>query len=132
ARDRAGNLSNVDYRLGEAWALHTEGATFDDVIVNILLHHTPNPGQTLAEIAALTKPGGVLVISELCSHDQDWARAACGDLWLGFEPAELTDWAARAGLSGQAELFIAQRNGFQIQVRLFQKNKTSNIKEFQL
>lgn len=132
ARDRAGHLSNVDFRLGEAGALHAEGASFDAVIVNMVLHHTPHPGQTLAEIAALTKPGGALVISELCSHDQDWARAACGDLWLGFEPAELTDWAARAGLIGQAELFIAQRNGFQVQVRLFQKNKTSNIKEFQL
>ena len=33
ARDRAGHLSNVDFRLGEAGALHSEGATFDAVAI---------------------------------------------------------------------------------------------------
>ncbi|NCZ62302.1 MAG: ArsR family transcriptional regulator, partial [Cellvibrionales bacterium] len=47
----------------------------------------------------------------------------CGDLWLGFEAGQLSDWAQAAGLENRAELFLAQRNGFQIQVRLFQRKK---------
>jgi ArsR family transcriptional regulator len=66
-------------------------------------------------------PGGRIIISELCAHDQLWAREHCGDLWLGFEAGQLSDWAQAAGLESRAELFLAQRNGFQIQVRLFQK-----------
>ncbi len=131
ARQRAGHISNLTFSLGDARTFAQRDVGFDAVVANMVLHHTPDPRATLGEMAALVKPSGVLVISELCSHDQDWARAACGDLWLGFEPAELTEWAARAGLAGRAELFIAQRNGFQIQVRLFQKPIINNIKEMQ-
>ncbi len=55
----------------------------------------------------------------LYRHDQAWARENCGDLWLGFEPRELAGWALEAGLDDIASLFLAQRNGFQVQVRLF-------------
>ena len=72
--------------------------------------------------AALMNNGGCFVISDLCSHDQDWAKANCGDLWLGFEPEELTTWAADAGLVAGEQLFIGLRNGFQIQVREFWKH----------
>ena len=32
--------------------------------------------------------GGVLLVTELCRHHQDWVKDACGDVWLGFEPAD--------------------------------------------
>ncbi len=129
ARVRAGHLSNIEFVLGEAGTLKRGDTGFDAIVINMVLHHTPDPQNTLKEIASLVNLTGVLIVSELCSHDQDWARAACGDLWLGFEPTELTDWAGRAELTGRAELFIAQRNGFQVQVRLFQKTRINNIKE---
>ena len=62
-------------------------------------------------------------MTDLCRHDQDWARDNCGDLWLGFEPGELTAWAASAGLEEVAGVYLAQRNGFQVQVRLFGHRK---------
>jgi ArsR family transcriptional regulator len=58
-------------------------------------------------------------VTDLCSHDQGWARDNCGDLWLGFEPADLTRWANDVGLTDITSVYLAQRNGFQIQVRLF-------------
>jgi len=121
ARLITADLANVQLEHGELHSYSQEGAGFDGAIVNMVLHHTPSPQQTLREAAALLRPGGVMVVSELCAHDQDWAREACGDLWLGFEPAQLTTWAGQAGLASLAELFIAQRNGFQIQVRLFER-----------
>jgi hypothetical protein len=67
-------------------------------VINMVLHHTPDPSRTLAEAAATLKPGGVLLITELCEHGQGWARESCGDLWLGFAPQQLQTWAAAAGL----------------------------------
>ena len=85
----------------------------------MVLHHTPAPAQVLADAAAHLAPGGVIAVTDLCRHDQGWARENCGDLWLGFEPEQLTGWAADAGLGDLASSFLAQRNGFQVQVRLF-------------
>jgi len=82
-------------------------------------HHTPIPAQILCDVARCLAPGGVVVVTELCQHDQGWARDNCGDLWLGFEPAALTRWAKQAGLNDIASVYLAQRNGFQVQVRLF-------------
>jgi hypothetical protein len=58
-------------------------------------------------------------VTDLCSHDQAWARENCGDLWLGFEPEDLSRWAKQATLTDMTSVYLAQRNGFQIQVRLF-------------
>ena len=66
-------------------------------------------------------PDGVVLVTDLCSHDQGWARENCGDLWLGFDPQELGGWAQEAGLADSASVYLAQRNGFQIQVRLFRR-----------
>ncbi|WP_154647596.1 ArsR/SmtB family transcription factor [Luminiphilus syltensis] len=98
---------------------------FDVVVANMVLHHTPHPEKVFAASAAHLKPGGALIISELCAHDQAWAREHCGDLWLGFEPAQLSHWAEGTGLTASAEVFIAQRNGFQIQVRLFRRSEST-------
>lgn len=94
---------------------------YDCVVMNMVLHHTPSPAEIFSDIAAGLKPNGVLILSELCRHDQDWARTACGDLWLGFDASELQDWANQAGLvSGQSQ-YLALRNGFQIQLQQFIK-----------
>lgn len=121
ARQAAASASSVDFLLGDTGVALGEGITADGIVMNMVLHHTADPKQVLAESAQLLKPGGVLVVSELCAHDQGWARDHCGDLWLGFEADELAGWAADAGLTDRARLFIAQRNGFQIQVQLFQR-----------
>lgn len=119
ARNNATGHGNIEFLMGDTShpALATEHV--DAMVVNMVLHHTPDPKATLTSAAALLAPNGVLIVSELCAHDQLWAREHCGDLWLGFEPEQLGQWAKTAGLNSVAEVFIGQRNGFQIQVRLF-------------
>ena len=73
------------------------------------------------DCAHLLRAGGSLVITDLCRHEQQWARDRCGDLWLGFEPRELTDWTVDAGLVEAESMFLGLRNGFQVQVRRFDK-----------
>ncbi len=114
-------LNNVDLIEGVTDTLLARGDAFDLVVANMVLHHVPSPADIFLDAAALMNNSGCLVISELCSHDQDWAKENCGDLWLGFEPEELTAWAAEAGLKAGEQLVIGLRNGFQIQVREFWK-----------
>lgn len=114
-------LNNIDLIEGVTDTLLARGDAFDLVVANMALHHVPSPADIFLDAAALMNNGGCLVVSDLCSHDQNWAKDNCGDLWLGFEPEELTAWAAAAGLKAGEQLFIGLRNGFQIQVREFWK-----------
>ena len=122
AKKMAGHLPNVEFWLGDTQALSGHEQAFSAAVINMVLHHTPNPDMVIAQAAQSLAPGGSLIISELIAHDQAWAREHCGDLWLGFEPEQLKEWGRAAGLENRAELFITQRNGFQVQVRLLQKN----------
>ena len=113
------DLHNVDFILGDTHSEELKGLQADCVIINMVLHHTPSPGQILRDVASCLAPGGVILVTDLCSHDQGWARENCGDLWLGFDPQDLAQWASDAGLTDIASVYLAQRNGFQVQVRLF-------------
>src|SRR5690606_13693071 len=121
ARQRCADerLGNVELKLADALADEIDAA--DCVVVNMVLHHFAAPAEALKQLARLVKAGGSLLITELCSHDQSWARTACGDLWLGFEQEELARWAGAAGLVPGESLYLGLKNGFQIQLRHFAK-----------
>ena len=113
------HLNNVELRLADALCASDEQA--DCVVLNMVLHHFSDPAEALRRLALRLKAGGSLLVTELCSHDQGWAREACGDLWLGFEQEELAGWAVAAGLAPGDSLYVGLRNGFQIQVRHSQR-----------
>ena len=121
ARARASDagLDNIEFIHGDTGHPRLDEVRADCVVINMVLHHTPDPGQILKDVATCLAPGGVVLVTDLCRHDQGWARENCGDLWLGFDPADLTRWAMAAGLDDIASVYLAQRNGFQVQVRLF-------------
>ena len=116
---RSAGAGNVEFILGDTTSAQLTGLQADCAVINMVLHHTPSPAQMLRDVAARLVPGAVVLVTDLCRHHQAWARENCGDLWLGFEPADLGNWAAAAGLTDIACVYLAQRNGFQIQVRLF-------------
>ena len=121
ARHNTREVPNIEYHLGEPKTLIAQRGTFAAAVVNMVLHHVADPAALVRDTALLLRPGGELIISDLCPHDQAWAREHCGDLWLGFSPENLRAWAVTAGLEHCAELFFAQRNGFQIQVQHFKR-----------
>ncbi|MDG2461271.1 MAG: metalloregulator ArsR/SmtB family transcription factor [Luminiphilus sp.] len=121
ARDHAAHLPGIKFVHGDTEDLTREGIRANAVISNMVLHHTPQPERVLADMAQLLPSGGTLIISDLCAHDQAWAREYCGDLWLGFSAEQLELWAKDAGLRLDASVFLAQRNGFQIQVQHFKR-----------
>lgn len=115
----AAGIDNVDFVLGDTGHERLRGLAADLAVVNMVLHHTPQPAATLREAAAALGQRGVLLVTELCEHRQGWARENCGDLWLGFAPEQLEAWADAAGLRELASSYLGQRNGFTLQLRLF-------------
>lgn len=98
----------------------------DCAVLNMVLHHTPAPADIFNDLFQMLNDDGLLLITELCRHHQDWAKDACGDLWLGFEPDELLTWATNAGFVQQQSSYHALRNGFQIQMHSFLKKRFTN------
>ncbi len=113
-------LDNIGFIAGDTASPELPVASADAVVINMVLHHVPSPAAIFGDVAKLLKPGGLLSVTDLCSHDQSWTREACGDLWLGFNSDDLSQWAQAAGLEEGPSVYMAQRNGFRIQVRHFE------------
>lgn len=115
---RLGDVANVRLLHRDVAAL-PERPRYQLVVAAMVLHHQPSPQRFFQQTRRLLTRRGVLVVAELCPHDHEWARSACGDLWLGFEPEELGAWAGNAGLGPGESQFLAQKNGFRIQIHTY-------------
>jgi DNA-binding transcriptional ArsR family regulator len=93
--------------------------TYDLVVAAMVVHHMPSPLGFFQQAARVLTHTGLLVVAELCNHDQDWVKKLCGDLWQGFSPEELANWSAQAGFTQIQQQFLAQRNGFRVQVSAY-------------
>ena len=99
-------FSNIELREAAGDQLPVPDGMFDGVFANMYLHHAPDPLATIKEMARVLrgpdavsgKPGGVLCITDLDTHDHEWQREQMADLWLGFERDDIRRWFAVAGL----------------------------------
>lgn len=98
---------------------------FDAIVLNMVLHHSASPDVFFKEIGTRLVENGYLLLADLCAHSQSWTKESCGDLWMGFEPEELVVWASGADLEERHAMYLGLKNGFQIQLKLFQKVSTS-------
>ena len=114
-------LSNITFIHGDTKVQQLQDLQVDCAVVNMVSHHLPSPADIFFDLAKVLKKDGQLFVTDLCSHDQNWARESCGDVWLGFEPDDLTLWAENAGFKTGENIFLAQRNGFRVQIRQFTK-----------
>ena len=119
---KALGLDNINFKLGDTSLALNQQISSDCISLNMVLHHVATPSEIISDCAQLLSSGGVLLITDLCAHDQELVKKACGDLWLGFEPQELTRWASSVELTEGNSLYLAQRNGFRIQLRQFLKS----------
>jgi DNA-binding transcriptional ArsR family regulator len=117
ARTTAGT-SNISLIHGDFLEWQNESG-FDLIVAAMAVHHLPSPAAFFQQAHRLLRSGGSVIVAELTRHDQHWASDVCGDLWLGFEPAELQRWAANAALQACEAQFLAQKNGFQIQIQRY-------------
>jgi len=105
---------------------------YDAILAAMVVHHQASPASFFNHAARVLHRPGALVVVELCHHDQEWAAHACGDQWLGFEPQDLETWARHAGFTTIESQYLAQKNGFRVQIHRFaipgrRDNRTSTI-----
>jgi ArsR family transcriptional regulator len=84
AKRRLHGIDNVELRRGELEALPIAEARLDAATLALVLHHLPEPGRSLAEVARVLKPGGRLLVIDMLPHDRDSYRQQMGHVWLGF------------------------------------------------
>ncbi len=114
-------VTNIDFVHNDTRHCRDLPNSIDCAVINMVLHHTPSPQKIFDDVASALKPDALMVVCDLCEHNQDWTREACGDLWLGFAPDDLARWASHADLTESQSSYFALRNGFQIQIRTFKK-----------
>ena len=118
---KAKTHADVEFRHGTLERMSADKSHFDGVVLNMVLHHMPSPAGFFKDVSRHLQTGGMLVIADLCSHQQEWVKGSCGDVWLGFASEDLDRWAENSGFESRQSQFIGLKNGFQIQIKLFQK-----------
>lgn len=98
ARRNLAAFSNVEFHLANGASLPLLEGSADAVLANMYLHHAPDPGAAILEMARLLKPGGRLVITDLDEHAHTWLREEHGDIWLGFQRQQVFNWFQNSGL----------------------------------
>src|SRR5581483_11163451 len=97
ARRRLGGIGNVEIRQGELEALPIDDATLDAAVLCLALHHLPEPSRVLAEACRVLVPGGRLLVVDMLEHDRRDYQQQMGHVWLGFAPAQMTEWLGASG-----------------------------------
>lgn len=98
ARKRLAEHSNIDFRQGEMADMPLADGELDAAVVYLVLHHVQSPQEAISEIARTLRPGGTLLIVDMVAHDRESYHLTMGHHHLGFEIAEVKEWADEAGL----------------------------------
>jgi len=100
ARRNLAAFPNVELRQASGDRLPLPDGALDAAFANMYLHHAPDPAGAIKELVRVLRPGGVLCLTDLDTHDHAWQREQMADLWLGFERDDIRRWFAEAGLTG--------------------------------
>ncbi len=84
AKKRLHGFDNVELRRGDLEALPIDDGRLDAATLGLVLHHLPEPGRALADVARVLKPRGRLLIVDMLPHDRESYRQQMGHIWLGF------------------------------------------------
>jgi ArsR family transcriptional regulator len=66
----------------------------------LVLHHIPEPGSALADVARVVKPGGRVMIVDMLPHDRESYRQQMGHVWLGFAADQVHQMLSDAHFGG--------------------------------
>lgn len=100
ARSRAKSLDleNIQFIQADLAKLPIADSDVDAAFAALVLHHAESPARALAEMARIVRPGGSLVITDLCAHGHEFLREEQGDIWLGFGRDEIISHMTKTGL----------------------------------
>lgn len=99
ARAKRLGLNDVEFHRADVSKLPLPSSSFDVAFAVLVLHHAPKPAIAVQEMARVVKPGGKVVLLDLCAHGHEWLRQEQADLWLGFTNEEVDAMLAQPTLT---------------------------------
>ncbi len=93
-------------RQADMYRLPLAGASFDSVVLQMVLHHAEDPAAVLAEARRVLRPGGALVVVDLLHHDRADLLGQLAHRWPGFHRDTLATMLAAAGLTDATSVTI--------------------------
>ncbi len=100
ARKRLTGLANIRFVDGPLEALPLADASVDAAMCLLVLHHVPEPGDAMAEMKRVIRPGGSALIVDMFEHQRTEYRHTMGHRHLGFSEARMKSMMEQAGFSG--------------------------------
>ena len=98
AKQRLRSLDNVEVRRGELEALPIADGALDAATLILVLHHLPDPGKVVREVARVLRPGGKLLVVDMLPHDRQEYQSEMGHVWMGFLQTRVHRYLTEAGL----------------------------------
>ncbi len=112
ARKRfADHGENIQLRIGELEHLPLREGEADLVVLNMVMHHLPDPQKALLEAFRVLKPGKPFIIVDLLSHQLESMRERFGDRWLGFPETEVKKWLEAGGFEPRETGYFDLKKG---------------------
>lgn len=102
---RAG-LSHCSVRLADMYRLPLAEASFDLVVMQMVLHYAEDPPSALAEVARVLRPGGTLIVIDLAAHGREDLRTRLAHRWPGFRDDTMRGLMESAGIEQGEPLSI--------------------------
>jgi ArsR family transcriptional regulator len=87
----------IDLRIGDIEHLPLRDFEADAAIINMVLHHLPDPFAAFKEVNRILKRGNFFIIIDFLKHNREDMRVKYGDRWLGFTEKEIKSWLNKAG-----------------------------------
>jgi ArsR family transcriptional regulator len=96
---RTEGLDNVDFCNADVGDIPFKDDAFDACNCSMVLHHVVRPEEALAEMVRVVRPGGRMMVTSFCRHEQTWMREELAHHKLGFDRAEMDHLFTQAGVT---------------------------------
>ena len=91
-------LSHCGVRQADMYRLPLGDATFDTVVLQMVLHYAEDPAAALIEAARVLRPGGALIVIDLAPHARTDLTERLAHRWPGFADGAIAALMSQAGL----------------------------------
>ncbi|MCP4574421.1 MAG: metalloregulator ArsR/SmtB family transcription factor [bacterium] len=102
-------LAGVRLCNGTVETLPFGDGVFDACHCAMALHHAERPAGAVAEMARVVRPGGRIMLTAFCPHEEAWMRDELAHRWLGFARDEIEGHLRGADLTPDGWLVRSRR-----------------------
>jgi SAM-dependent methyltransferase len=118
ARQAGLGLTNAEWHVGDAAALPFPAGRFDAVLTRYSLHHAPEPGRVVSELARVARPGGRVTVADLTLPPEKGRAYDAVERLRDPSHVRVLAEDEVAGLLAAAGLFVTRYGGYRFELGL--------------